>query len=72
MRQPRMSVSDRIEYALIKKRKDMKKRHDARRAAGACIQGAKHGRAFKGGRCKPCWERKLSAERVNPPRRVAA
>lgn len=41
----------------------MKRFHAKRRKEGKCINGKKHGDIYRGGRCKPCWERKLAAER---------
>lgn len=41
-----------------------KKLHDGRRQIGVCINNATHGHAVKGGRCKLCWEIKLSGERA--------
>lgn len=42
----------------------MKKNHDARRAAGVCINNPAHGASFKGGRCKICWDTKKAAEKA--------
>jgi hypothetical protein len=39
------------------------------RAAGLCVNGKSHGKAFKGGRCEACWNRKLEAQRE--PQRLA-
>jgi hypothetical protein len=35
-----------------------------RRKAGVCVNNIDHGLAWKGGRCKACWEKKVKAERV--------
>jgi hypothetical protein len=43
-----------------------KRRRDAMRAAGACVNGWSHGRAVRGGRCARCWARKLDGERLGP------
>lgn len=41
----------------------VKKLHGRRRDEGKCIGNAKHGAAYKGGRCRKCWRAKLRAER---------
>lgn len=43
-----------------------KKMHDARRAAGVCINNADHGPAAKGGRCSACWDSKKTSELRGP------
>ena len=45
------------------KRRFMKRLHDERRERKDCINNARHGKAHKGGRCKPCWEAKLAGAR---------
>ncbi len=42
----------------------MKRAHDRRRAAKVCINDDAHGKPYKGGRCRTCWDSKLAAERL--------
>lgn len=42
----------------------VKRLHGRRRKKKRCINRDDHGRAYRGGRCKPCWEAKLAAERT--------
>lgn len=41
---------------------NMKAMHDDRRAAKVCINHPSR-KAYKGGRCRACWEAKLAGER---------
>ena len=45
--------------------------HDRRRKQGRCINNKHHGKAYRGGRCKPCWEQKLARERETYVRKDA-
>jgi hypothetical protein len=53
----------------------VKEIHRARRAAKVCINNVEHGRAYKGGRCRACWDAKekraaeLKADPTLPRRR---
>lgn len=49
----------------------MKKLHGERRDENVCINNKTHGKAHKGGRCKPCWKAKLAAERSRYAKRKA-
>lgn len=44
-----------------------KRTHDRRRALGVCINGEAHGPAVKGGRCLPCYDKKLAIDRARYP-----
>ena len=46
-----------------KKCEGVKRLHRKRRAQKKCIGNATHGKAYAGGRCRSCWDKKLAAER---------
>jgi hypothetical protein len=44
--------------------RSVKRLHAKRRKAKVCINNATHGKAYKGGRCKLCWDAKLQAQQA--------